>query len=192
MPSQRKGLLNHLMLDCLIERTGFIRQDKHTSTSGFCFGCIAGGRGQECDWGLKRVRRGNQLFISDVWERLKYLFVQRIKGIKSVCGHLFLHSPGRRSRTAGRWLVPPWDRWRGRWKSSPSAGARHHWKHPQTLIKCFLFVTLLDRNLHMSSLFGRRKWGQVNEDVPSCFSPVRTRNHSKATSGNFQKSWPCY
>lgn len=110
MQSQRKGLSNHLTLDCLIERTGFIRQDKHTLTSGFCFGCSAGEEAKNAFVGLECVGTGNQPFNLSVWGRLKYLFVWRTGGIMCLCVHLFVHSPGRRSRTAGRWLVQPSDR----------------------------------------------------------------------------------
>ncbi len=72
MKSQRKALLNHLTLDCLTERTGSIRQDKHTSTSGFCFGCSAG-----------EVAK-NATGVSNVWEQESALYLTVRRGF-SVC-----------------------------------------------------------------------------------------------------------
>lgn len=53
------------------------------------------------------------------------LCVQRFGGLVCVCSR----SPGRQSRKAERWPVPPTGRWRGRWTSSLSAEAHHHWKN---------------------------------------------------------------
>lgn len=149
MWSQRKGLLNHPMLDCLIERTGFIRKDKHTSTLGFCFGWSAGER-PRMRLMLECVGMGIAVYLS-VQEGLKNLFVWRIRGIMCVCVQVFVHSPGRRSRTAGRWLVQPSNRWRDRWTPFPSAGARRHWKdsHTEFIIRWY-FMTLSNRIWYIS------------------------------------------
>lgn len=201
MPSQRKGLLNHLMLDCLVERTGFIRQDKHTSTSGFCFGCIAGEEAKKCDWGLKRVRWGNQLFISNVWERLKYLFVQRIKRNQK-CLWAFVPTFSWKTKQDSRAVACSTVRSLKRPLKiiSVSRSSSPLETFTQTLIKCFLFVILSDRNLDISSLFGRGvggnkdRWMKMFPHVSAQSGltttqkqcPEISRNHDHVTQDNPQ------
>lgn len=103
-----------VLLRLSFQTTDFIRQDKHTTFS-FLFWLQSREPSQECNSVGMGIRCLGQC---------SGRFAQRMRW--TVCS--LLRSPGRRSRTRGRWIVQPSGRWRGRWTPSLSAGARHHCK----------------------------------------------------------------